>query len=122
MDRRFGLAVLFATLIIVVLVGTAAYGAGVSHGLAIAAAPSGPPEAAFGRYGWYRPWGFGFFGPFVTVLLVFLLFRVLFRGGLHRRGWYYWERYGVPPRFEEWHRRMHERMDGEQAADAPNKV
>jgi len=121
MNRRIGLAALLAALIVVTLVGTVAYRAGVSHRLSISAAPSGIPAGAFGPYGWYRPWGFGPFGPFVIVLLMFLLFRVFFWGGWHRRGWRYWGPYGGPATFEEWHRRMHERMNGEAAANAPNK-
>jgi len=55
---------------------------------------------------WHRPWGFGFF-PFFFVLLCFFLVRRAFWGG-PRRGWHHY-RDGVPPRFEEWHRRAHER-------------
>jgi len=41
----------------------------------------------------------------------FVAFRVFVRGGRWRHGWggYYGERLGVPPMFDEWHRRAHER-------------
>lgn len=89
-------------------IGIGAYNAGVAQGIAesgrlIAAPPVGTPV-----YVWPRPWGFGFF-PFFPLLFLFLFFFVvrglLWRGRGHR-GWAY--RYeGVPPMFEEWHRRAH---------------
>jgi len=74
----------------------------------IAAPPAGAPYI----YVWPRPWGFGF--PFFPILL-FLFFFFVVRGMLWRGrwagGWGY--RYdGVPPMFDEWHRRAHaERPD-----------
>jgi hypothetical protein len=109
--------VLFRTLAIAALmmggavaIGIGAYNAGWAHGIAengrvIMAAPAaGAPY----MYVWPHPWGFGFF-PFspILFLLVFFFFvrGLLWRGGRHR-GWGY--RYdGVPPAFEEWHRRAH---------------
>ncbi len=61
---------------------------------------------------WFRPWGFGFFGPLFFVVFWMFLFRILFWGGYHRRRWYYNGFYDDAPRgFEEWHRRAHERMN-----------
>jgi len=92
-------------------IGIGAYNAGVAQGLAesgrlIAAPPAGAPYV----YVWHRPWGFGFF-PFFPLLFLFLFFFVvrglLWRGRWHG-GWHY-RHDGVPPAFEEWHRRAHAR-------------
>ena len=100
------------------LVGVVAYNAGVSQGLAqaaVAAAQAGqgttgtplPPYPY--AYGWYRPWGFGFGFPIFFLFLFFWLFVV--RGLFWGRPWRRWHDYGgVPPSFEEWHRRAHDRM------------
>jgi hypothetical protein len=109
-------AVLFGVLV-AVGVGTLAYQSGVAHGLALQA-PTGTPPAMVVPYGWYRPWGFGFgFGPIFFVLLWILLARALFWGGRRRR-WHYDGPDVVPPRFEEWHRRAHDRMN-ERPASPP---
>lgn len=89
---------------------TGAYNWGLAQGIAesgrtIAALPAGAPFV----YVWPRPWGFGFFPIFP--LLFFVLFFFVIRGllwrGPWRGGWGY--RYGgVPPAFDEWHRRAHD--------------
>jgi hypothetical protein len=102
--------------LIALVVGVIAYNLGFSHGLA-----QQLPAGTAGPYPWpYRPWGFGF-GFLLPLLFVFLLLRVLWWGGPWRRGWHggyggYYERGcypagapGVPPAFDEWHRRAHER-------------
>jgi hypothetical protein len=113
---------LFAILI-AAAVGFFAYNAGVAHGLAAAAqqvTASGP--GAFPAYGWYRPWGFGFFfGPFFFFVLFVLAMRGLFWGR-------HWRRYGYgcggsyagPMGFDEWHRRAHERMSADRTAGPPH--
>jgi hypothetical protein len=111
MDRRFKLVVLLTAVLLASVVGFVAYNAGVSHGLAISGAGGNPPAGPFPPYGFYRPWGFGFFGPFLFVLFWFFLLRVLFWGGFYRRRWMYSGSPDVPSRFEEWHRRAHERMN-----------
>ena len=93
-------------------VGVAAYNAGVAQGLAEASRAAGTANVpAPYIYAWPRPWGFGLFPffPFFPFLFIFLWF-VLLRGLWWRgsRGWG-WQDGGVPPRFEEWHRRAHER-------------
>ena len=98
-------------------VGIGAYNAGVAQGIAeggraIAAPPAGAPYV----YVWPRPWGFGFFPIFPIFFLLFFLFVV--RGLLWRGPWRAGRgcRYdGVPPAFDEWHRRVH----GEQPMSAP---
>ena len=58
---------------------------------------------------------FGFFGPLLTIFVFVFLFRALFWGfGGWRRHHMYWN---YDPelgqgRFDEWHRRAHERMGG----------
>ena len=93
-----------------VAVGFAAYDAGVARGLAEAgrAAAGNANAPAPYVYVWPRPWGFGFFPffPFLFIFLWFVTLRSLLWRGWRGRGW--WQDGGVPPRFEEWHRRAHE--------------
>ena len=97
-------AVAFAVLVAVGL--GVAYQAGVTHGLALQM----PPDAA-PYYYWHRPWGFGLFGPIFFVFVWLVLLRGLFWRG--RRRWYYSRWHDVPPAFDDWHRRAHERMSGD---------
>jgi hypothetical protein len=90
------------------VLGIGAYNAGVAQGLAESGRLIAAPAVGTPVYVWQRPWGFGFF-PFFPLLFLFLFFFVvrgmLWRGRGHG-GWRY--RYeGVPPMFEEWHRRAH---------------
>jgi hypothetical protein len=102
-------------------IGLGAYNAGVAQGIAessrmIAAPQSGTPYV----YVWPRPWGFGFF-PFFPLLFLFLFFFVV-RGLLWRGRWHGGGRYrydGVPPMFEEWHRRAHA---GQSSSSAPTPM
>jgi hypothetical protein len=94
-------------------IGIGAYNAGVAQGIAESGrALAVPPEGTPYIYAYPRPWhGFGFF-PFFPFLFVFFLFFVLRglwwggRGG-YWRGGKHWEHGGVPPAFDEWHRRAH---------------
>jgi hypothetical protein len=112
MDQRFRWAAAAAAVLFTVIVGVVSYNAGVSHGLAVSAPAAGAAPGTVVPLYWH-PWGFGFF-PFAFVLFWLLLFRVGFWGGFYRRRWYYGGPHDVPPSFEEWHRRAHERMN-----DAP---
>ena len=130
MHNGFGMrrwaAVLFAVLASVAI-GTVTYQAGVSHGLAlqppVVAAPpaAGAPPVAPGPYpyypyGYYRPWRFGFFGPLLFVFFwIFLLRGICFWGGWGRRHRWHGDPNYWPERFDEWHRRAHDRM-----RDAPS--
>jgi len=127
--RRWAALVVLALLVTVGLtVGFAAYNAGVSHGLSIAAAhapdlergaqegaravvPPGVPAHGYYAYGYgWHPWGFGFFfGPFLFILFWFVLLRVLFfrafwwgRGPWRYRDYGYG--YGPGPWDRGWHR------------------
>jgi hypothetical protein len=84
------------------------YNLGLAHGLAAQL-----PASAAVAYPWafYRPWGLGFpFFPLFSLFVWFVVLRLFVRGGPWRGGWggYYGGRSGVPPMFEEWHRRAHE--------------
>jgi hypothetical protein len=104
-------------LLVVLVAGAAglAYNAGVAHGLAqsgqTVAPPGGGPYPYGPYYGPYMhgPFGFGFFGLLFPLLFIFLFFGLL--RGLFWHSWggygHHWGR-GVPPEFEEWHRRVHE--------------
>jgi hypothetical protein len=100
-----------AAVLVAGMIGVAAYDAGVSHGLAQQIAASGTGAYPY-PYVWPRPWGFGF-GFFFPLLFGFLLLRLVFWGGHRRwhggRGYYGAGPYDVPPAFDEWHRRAHER-------------
>jgi len=113
MGDRFGFRLLMGAVMIAALatVGFYTYNLGVAHGVAegtraIAAVPGGAGAPAI--VVWPRPWGGGFgFFPFFP--LFFILFWVFVARGLFWRGrWGRSCRYdGVPPAFEEWHRRAH---------------
>jgi hypothetical protein len=115
-------AVVLGAALLATLVGILAYNAGFSHGLLqngqAAAAPGAVPPYGWYGYGPWRfhPWGFGFLFPFLFFGLWFFALRGLFWGGPWRRHrYYYYYRYGVPPSFDDWHRRAHERMTTEGA-------
>ncbi len=123
MYGRFFLRALVVLLVIGAVVGIGVYG----YNLGVAqSAPAGAAQAAPGPYFYPHPffpfWGFGCFGlliPLFFLLLIFGGLRMLFwRGrwghmhGPWREGW----EKGVPPMFEEWHKRAHEPK-----ADAPGE-
>jgi hypothetical protein len=126
MNGNTGLRIVSA-LVLVAAIGAIAYfafQAGIAQGSPITIeAPSGesvPAPSPYYGYGYgpfHRPWGFGFgfFGVLLTIFLIFLAFRAfrfLFWGprwgwGHHHGPWGRpWEN-GVPPMFEEWHKRAH---------------
>ena len=85
--------VILAALLLAAVVGGMAYNAGIARGIEqsgkiVVAAPGVAPAPYYPYYGWYRPWGFGFFfGPLFFFAFWVLIFRGLFwRGGWHRRG------------------------------------
>jgi hypothetical protein len=112
-SRRARVLVGLAGVLVALVIGVAAYDAGVSHGLAQQIAATGTGAHAY-AYPWPRPWGFGF-GFLFPLLFGFLLLRLVLWGGFGRRHWGHGRGYGcagpydVPPAFEEWHRRVHER-------------
>jgi hypothetical protein len=96
-------------------VGIGAYNAGMAHGLAGAAATADPlvgPVQGAPVYAWHGHWGPGFFPIFPIFFGLFFfvaLTRVLTGGGPWLRGGWARRDEGVPPMFDEWHRRAHER-------------
>ena len=134
--RRWAL-VAFAVLAMVAI-GGIAYQAGVSQGIALqppaAAAPAAPggaqaaPAPVYDGYRYYRPWRYGPFGfvwPLFSILFFVFFMKAIFWGLFGygwgwRRRWYYDrpDDYG-PSRFDEWHRRAHERMRDDRAPSSP---
>jgi hypothetical protein len=131
MDRRVVVGIVLVLVVVfgAVAIGTNAYHAGIARGLEEAArlpAPGGatagaPPYPYYGPHWYYGPYwhhgfGFGFLFPLLFLFLIFSLFKGLF----WRRHWGHygrWQAAGVPPMFEEWHRRAHEAPK-----DGPQKV
>jgi hypothetical protein len=112
MGNGFGYRILMGLLVIGLLAGVGAYS--YNLGLAQGALESGrvltTPGAGQTVVVWPRPWfGFGFF-PFFPLLFIFFWIFVL--RGLFWRGPWWGRGYrggygGVPPAFDEWHRRAH---------------
>ncbi|MGH2523225.1 MAG: hypothetical protein ACRDH2_12040 [Anaerolineales bacterium] len=129
MNRRIVLGILLALVLIAGAagIGLTAYQAGLAQGIAQDVritvpeggnVPAGalPYWAYGGPFFWGRPFGFGFgclgfLFPLLFFFLIFGLLRGLFWRGPWggRRGW--GEQgprgQGVPPMFEEWHKRAH---------------
>ena len=129
MGERFGFRLLMGAVMITALatVGFYTYNLGVAHGVAestqaIAAQAGTPGAGAPAVVVWHRPWGGGFgFFPFFP--LFFILFWVFIARGLFWRG-ARWGRYrhdGVPPAFDEWHRRAHAQQGPGPAPGAMNE-
>ena len=114
MNRRFLAAAAVALVAVLVLaaVGTAAYRAGVVHGLAEAGKLPAGGVVPYAYGPWHHgPFGFGFFlFPLLGIFLVFGLLRALVRGP---RCWS-----GPRMSLEEWHRRAHETPPAEGGAKA----
>lgn len=109
-----------ALAVVVIGIGYGIYSIGVDAGLSEAARSAAGGDAApvvigHGYYGWGHGWGFGWgFGIFFWILGIFLIFglvRAAFGGwrggprGYRGNGW----GEGREGRFEEMHRRLHER-------------
>ncbi len=106
MIGRMFLRGLLALVVIALVAGAGvyAYNAGVAQGLATSGegGVAGPYRGPF----FFPVFGWGFFC--LPLLLLWFLFPLF---GMWRRGWGkhrgQWDK-GVPPMFEEWHRRAHE--------------
>jgi hypothetical protein len=131
MNGKTGLRILSALVLLAAVGGIAffAFQAGVAKGSPVTLeAPSGETvPAPYPYYGYGMPfhhpfgfgYGFGCFGLLIPLFLFFLAakaFRVLFWGS--RWGWGHpygghgpfrrdWGEHGVPPMFDEWHKRAH---------------
>ncbi|MBN2118717.1 MAG: hypothetical protein JW730_19260 [Anaerolineales bacterium] len=125
--NNIGLRIISALVLVAAIAGIAyfAFQAGVVQGSPVTIeAPSGetvPAPYPYYGYGYghgmpfHRPFGFGFFGFLLLLFLFFVALRALrflFWGprwgwGPHGHGpWGRWEN-GMPPMFEEWHKRAH---------------
>jgi hypothetical protein len=95
---------------LVAVIGVYTYNLGVAQGIA-ESSRVGTATGTVPVVVWPRPWGFGFgFFPFFPLL--FILFALFaFRGLCWRGAWRGRGYGGVPPAFEEWHRRAHERQE-----------
>ncbi len=122
---------IFRLLLVVVLaavvvgMGVYVYNAGVAQGLlssgSLPAPAAGAPAVVYAAPFIHPPLGFGFLGclaPLLFLLFFFGLLRLLFWAGPGRHAFHHagcgpgrrgmnWEK-GVPPFFEEWHRRAHQ--------------
>jgi hypothetical protein len=116
MGNRIGIKLLFAVLLAAMTIGAGLYGynVGVARGIAQSAALAERGAAAPGApvVFYPRPWGFGFgffpFAPLFFLVFWILIFRgLLWRGPRWARGYGYGCAPGVPPAFDEWHRRAH---------------
>src|ERR1044071_196634 len=117
-NTQLGIAIVSA-LLLAAMVGFAAYQSGVERGIEQSGKLVAPPAGAspypypYPYYGWHRPWGGFFFVP-----LFFLFWFFVVRGLFWRRAWY-GGGCGPRGRFEEWHRKAHERGGGEGAPGGP---
>jgi hypothetical protein len=119
MNGRIVLRVLLALLVIagIVGIGVYVYNMGVAQGLVesgkLAAPTTGVvPYHYYAGPFFFRPFGFAFAGCLFPLLFIFLvavsLRGIFWRGHWAREGHHGpWEK-GVPPMFEEWHRKAHE--------------
>ena len=117
MSRGYGFGWLAGLLVLGLLatVGIYTYNLGMAQGLAQAGTAAAAPGAVPMVPMYWRPWGFGFgFFPFFPFLFFLFLFAAV-RGLFWRRRWYgpRWDERGVPPMFEEWHRRAHAAVDSQ---------
>ena len=106
MNRRIAMVVALVLVAVVLagVIGTTAYRAGLARGLADAGKIPGP-WLYHGPF-WY-PGPFSFLFPLLGLFLVLAVARRLFRRDWcdgRRDTW----KGGVPPMFEEWHRRAHQ--------------
>jgi hypothetical protein len=131
-NGRFLLGILLGLLLfgLIAGIGWYAYNIGVAQGLVesgnlvpstteggvVPPAPYVMPFGFHNAYAFHRPFGFGFgllgcLVPILFLLLIFALFRLLFRpfwGGPWRRGGWDTADGEIPQGVREWHRRMHE--------------
>jgi hypothetical protein len=126
-ENNVGLRIIAGLVLVAALaaIGYFAFQAGVAQGSPVTIqAPSGqtaPAPYPYPYYGWgmpfHRPFGFGFgfLGCLIPLFLFFLVFgafRFLLWGPRwgwrhYRHGpWGRWEN-GVPPMFDDWHKRAH---------------
>lgn len=112
---RTFLQIVFVVVVAALIIGAgiAIFNAGMAQGAALSGQLSDGAAVPL-----YRPWGFWGFGCF-AIFGLFLLFPLLFGFGRMlfgpRHGWRHgpwgWNGDQVPPRVEELHRQLHEKMN-----------
>jgi hypothetical protein len=115
-DRSPVRALVFLLLVLAgaAAIGVGAYHAGVQHGFVEASRSVAlPPDGTTHIYLWPGPGPGGYFPLVPLVVGFFLVLFVVRRLSWRGRGGCGPRRFdGVPPAFEEWHRRAHDRMAG----------
>ncbi len=118
MNGRVVLAILLALVLVVGIagIGSMVYNAGVVRGISQAGPVAAPQQGVvpYPYYGpFFHPFGYGLFGFLIPLFFLLLVFGLL-RRAFWRRHWNGhdspWGQ-DVPPRFREWHRRLHEQDD-----------
>ncbi len=132
MNGKIVARILAVLVLIAVIAGIAffAFNAGVAQGVAMKLPPLAAGQTGSVPYPYYgipffwHPFpffgfGFGCFGPLIALFLLFIALRAvsfLFWGPRwgymgHRAGRHGWGENGVPPMFQEWHDRMHDKTE-----------
>jgi len=135
-NKHIGLRILAGLVLLLAIAGLTfmAYQAGVNHtAMVVAQTSRGTIPASYPSYGWLWPpflFPFGCFVPLIALFLIFLAFgafrfmlwgprrwegRHMYR---HHGPWGWDSEKGVPPVFDEWHKKAHggNEPDGENAA------
>lgn len=124
MNGRIVFSVFVTLLLIAVAIGVGmyAYNLGVAQGLAdsgkiVVPATGVAPYPYFYRPFGFHPFGWGLLSCLIPLFFLFIFFSVMRMvfwragwGGMHHRHW----DGGVPPKVEEWHRKMHEQQQATQ--------
>ena len=120
MNKNIGLRIVAGLLLLVAIAGIAfmAYQSGVTHAAVVISQTSGNTAPVPYYYGW-PPFlfPFGCFVPLIGIFLIFMAFhafRVMLWGPrrweghrMHHGSWGGDSGNGVPPMFDEWHKRAH---------------
>jgi hypothetical protein len=112
------IAMVIVVILVGIAVGVGAYNAGLHQGLAESGRGGEVVRVVGPGFGFF-PFGFFLF-PLFFIGLLLLLRGAFWRGRWGGPGPGHHEWRGGPPRFEEWHRRMHEEAGGEPPAEAPD--
>ena len=129
MYGRFFPRFLAILLVLVGIAGVGYYGyqMGLAQGAAHVAPAAGAAAAAVPPYYWYpHPffpfWGLGCLIPLFLLFLIFGALRMAFWRGhaMGHGGWRNrWSEGGVPPMFEEWHKRAHDQKPADTDGPKP---
>jgi len=123
MNGKIVFRILAGLVLLAAIAGVAffAFNLGVAQHVQLPATGNGQVPYPYFGYGFWRPFpffGFGCIAPLIALFLLFLAFRAfsfIFWGprwghwGHMHHGWRRdgWDESGVPPMFQEWHRRSH---------------